>query len=366
MILMVETDRTVREANSAIEGGRRAPIRGRRFLMWALYGSYVAALIFVTFRISLWLFYSVNPVGLSTTVNLYQAVYPELVTRGIIDSKPDGKTCRVLLLGGSVAEQTGDVLEQQLNERIGRPVKVFNAGYSAHTTRDSLHKLRYLTDSGGTFDLIIVYHGINDVNLNRYPADVFQEDYSHAGWYAHFESMRKNGGVTFTGVIGDATRRLTEDDQQAGFDHGADIKTPPAFAANLRSMIEIAAKDQTLCLLMSFASYLPKHYSREAFEKGKLEYSHGAYKSPVEVWGWADNVRNTIAAHNRVIREVAADHPELLFIDMEAEVTQPADFSDVCHLTDAGIDHFVQVVADAIADSDLTVKLRSAADSSVR
>ena len=325
-------------------------------MMWGIYAGYLALLVFITYRAALWLMYSADPIGLSTAVDPYTVFYPELFRRGILDSESDGTTYRVLLLGGSVAEQTGKLLQQQLSKKFDHPVRVFNAASAAHTTRDSLNKLEHLADHGTPFDLILVYHGINDVNLNRYPKDLFRNDYSHSGWYYRFDSMRKNPKMSMGRMLRDTSQRIAMASHDESYDWGNDIKTPPAFEANLRTMIEIAQRMNTPIFLMTFANYIPDNYTTEAFLAGELDYGKGEFGHPTEVWGWTDNVRKTIAAHNEAVRRVADDHPEIPFVDVQSQITQPSDFCDVCHFTPAGIELFVEIVTNKIIESDIPRK----------
>ena len=337
---------------TAVDTSRTVP---RRRLFWAIYAGYLTVLLFITYRVALWLFYAANPIGLSTAVNPYRSMYPELFVRGIVNSQPDGVTYRVLLLGGSVAEQTGNALEEMLCEKMKQPVKVYNAASAALTTRDSLNKLEYLAECKTQFDLIIVYHGINDVNLNRYPADVFREDYTHSGWYNWIETMRKNPHASIQNVVRDSFRRVASATEEQEFDWGNDIKTPPAFEANLRSMIRLAEQEDTPIVLATFANYIPPNYTVEAFRAGELGYGKGEFGHPTTVWGWTENVRDTIAAHNEAIRRVVADHSELPFVDLQSIIIEPKDFCDVCHLTESGITLFAESMTAAILDSGISL-----------
>ena len=94
--------------------------------------------------------------------------YPKLLSSGVLDvvSVEDAESFDVLLLGASVLEQTSGRLQGQLQAHVEQPVRLFDLSVSLHTSRDSVFKLQALDHLRSTFDLIIVYHGINDVRMN--------------------------------------------------------------------------------------------------------------------------------------------------------------------------------------------------------
>jgi len=117
---------------------------------------------------------------------LHWAFYPELgeIERTPVD--PEGDTVEILLLGGSaLSSRYGNieyVLHEELSRRLSPRVRVHNAAAPAHTTLDSLYKYRHL--DGRRFDLVLVYHGINDARANNCPPELFRDDYSHYAWYS--------------------------------------------------------------------------------------------------------------------------------------------------------------------------------------
>lgn len=134
---------------------------------------------------------------------------------------------------------------------------------------------------------------------------------------------------------------------------GSDIRTPGPFHQHLAEIVAGVRGQQGKIVLGTFASFLPDNYSRDAFRRRELGYGSGAYELPVEAWGLPDNVRRTLEVHNEQIRELAAGAagPDLRLVDFAGQI--PADgehFSDVCHLTAAGIRLWVQTVLPAIPD----------------
>jgi hypothetical protein len=127
---------------------------------------------------------------------IWYRFYPEVRDAHVEAAPPDKAdgVFEVLLLGGSVLH--GDFgpiaadFESDLAARLGRPVRVFNLAHVARTTRDSLLKYRRLANR--SFDLVVVYHGINDVRMNNCPRAMFRSDYSHSGWYAAIERFHSH------------------------------------------------------------------------------------------------------------------------------------------------------------------------------
>src|SRR5690606_28230802 len=83
---------------------------------------------------------------------------------------------------------------------------------------------------------------------------------------------------------------------QQQMDWGNEIKTPPAFEANVRRIVALAAECETPLILMTFATWIPDNYTTEDFYAGKLGYGDGHLRHSTETWGWADNVRRTVKA----------------------------------------------------------------------
>ena len=106
----------------------------------------------------------------------------------------------VLILGGSVVSDgfgsVGAQLAEELTARHGVRVRVHNVGARAHTSRDSLLKYRRLWRQ--KFDLVVVYHGINEVRANNCPPDLFREDYSHYSFYRNVDRLLSSRLVSWS------------------------------------------------------------------------------------------------------------------------------------------------------------------------
>ena len=118
---------------------------------------------------------------------IYRSFYPGVAgVERAAERDADGEdTFDVLLLGGSVLNpRYGDiehVLRERLTRAMGRPIKVHNLAEPGHTSLDSYYKYKHL--AAVDFDIVLVYHGINELRANNCPTDMFRDDYSHFSWY---------------------------------------------------------------------------------------------------------------------------------------------------------------------------------------
>ncbi|RLS78627.1 MAG: hypothetical protein DWI00_03530 [Planctomycetota bacterium] len=333
--------------------GRELMVTRKRRHQWlfrGFYAVYLLVLLVVVYRSFLWWNYSVPPTDLTNRVDACQLHYGELFTRGILESRRSSGELHILLLGASVAEQTGKILESKLTAAAGIPVHVHNAAVSAHTTQDSLNKLESLMERGAEFDRIIIYHAINDVRMNCVAAEDFRNDYTHCAWYASFNRKKQTGVMSVKETVSDSLDKLIglgePDASHIAF--GDDIKTGPAFRLHLEQMLRIAKDAKTPVTLMTFATHFVEGYTKEAFDAKKLGYSAGQYELATELWGKPINVSRGVAIHNEVIRQLSSEHPDLVFVDMESELKDIKYFTDVCHLSAAGLDRFADVVAEQL------------------
>ena len=94
---------------------------------------------------------------------------------------------------------------------------------------------------------------------------------------------------------------------------------------------------------MTYAYYIPSNYSLERFQRGELDYARSSVKgSEIEIWGLPENVRKGLDVHNTVLRELGKGEG-VLFVDQQALLgNEPKNFIDVCHLSPAGMEQFVQ------------------------
>lgn len=255
----------------------------------------------------------------------------------------------VLLLGGSVLHPEFATIDRQLGEqietRIDGPVRVHNVSGTGHVSLDSFYKYRHLTDK--SFDLVLVYHGVNEVRANNCPDELYRDDYSHYAWYADLNAFERAPGArwlaspyTFgmlwrrgTAVLG--LRAYQPKNLSAGdpawVQHGAHIKTQKAFDRNLSAIVELAKQKNQTLVLMTFAYYNPPQFPDAWY--------------PTRIWGRPANVEKGIRAHNDVVSRLVQTNPELIFVDQNRLIPkEKAYFRDVCHLSEQGSERFVQNV----------------------
>ncbi len=73
------------------------------------------------------------------------------------------------------------------------------------------------------------------------------------------------------------------------------------------------------------------------------------HRLPIEVWGRRDQVLAALAAHNDVVRRVAAEHPDVLLVDQAQLLEGSArNFDDPVHLTAEGSAELVRHMVEAI------------------
>jgi hypothetical protein len=119
------------------------------------------------------------------------------------------------------------------------------------------------------------------------------------------------------------------------------------FRKNLSDLLALARERGDPVLLATFATYVPAGYEKLAFKKGELDY--GRHLVPLEMWGAPRNVLDAVAAHNAVVRELAAQSPGVRLVDEAMLLAdEPRFFNDPCHLTVEGsmafVDHMLPTV----------------------
>lgn len=289
--------------------------------------------------------------------------YPELAQLPAPAASDRDAVFDLAILGASVLHPNfGDV-----SARIGstaatlgpRPVRVYNLAMPSQTSLDS--RLKRLEMAGHRFDLVLVYHGINDVRANACPPEVFRDDYSHWSWYRYLASYRRHRenlrwlALPFT--LSRLWHDLTLAVDPAGvvphdrpprewFGFAADVKTAGPYRRNLEEVVSRSGR----VVLVTFASYVAPGYSEERFLAGELDY--GRHTSPVELWGDPRWVAAGIEVHNRITREIALASPNARLVDLAAAMPRSGTFfDDVCHLTERGSAAFVEAVMPAVLDA---------------
>jgi transposase len=239
-------------------------------------------------------------------------------------------------------------------------VRVFNLAYSAHNSRDSMLKYRWLADQ--RFDLVIVYDGINDTRMNNAPPEIFRDDYSHCHWYRCVNRLDEHpvicqAALPFTLLF--VAERCAEgaglvqymprhEPAPAWTKHGKDVRTRATLQRNLGEIIATARQKRARMVMMTFSYHIPANYSREAFVAGKLDYSNPNL-CPVELSGEPAHVIEALRQQNNAVRELAAQNPDVVFVDQEHLLVRGRiNFDDCCHLTPAGCTQFAANILAAL------------------
>jgi hypothetical protein len=297
------------------------------------------------------------------------AFYRELAALEETRVRDDDERFDVLLLSGSVLTKGyGDVpaeLERALRERLRRPFAVHSLAHAGFTSQDSLNEYRLLDDD--RFDLVVVYHSINEVRANNVRPDLFRADLSHMDWYreANFvvahRTLARLWTLPFTlreaWLVGTDALRLRPAigrgrPRRDMIDYGAEIRSDGVLLRNLREILAIAERRGDPVALLRFAWYLPEDYSLERFEARSLDYAYAKRFVPVEVWGHVPNVVRALEAHDAVLRRLGASGRAAYFVDVAGAVPRDGrHFSDVCHLTREGSRRLVEALLDAVPET---------------
>jgi len=294
---------------------------------------------------------------------LWRTFYPEVAESGIDRVAPlhGDDSFDVLLFGGSVVStrlgKTGDYLQSALEAKLGRKVRVVNSAFPGRTTRDTRIKYEHFADK--RWDLVLVYHGINDVFLNNCPPGTFRPDYGHAyrrfGMQYDLEKHPETAYFVLPYTVSHLGKSLMErwhmtNAPRAEFEiYGNDVRTPPCFEDNLEAVARAAEERGDPLVLNTFAYYLAPNYSDEAFRDKKLDYAFGPhYLCAAKMWGEPANLGRTIDLHNDVVRRVAGRHG-LQVIDQRADMPDGKRYyNDPCHFTDEGCRRWVDNVLNGL------------------
>ncbi len=262
----------------------------------------------------------------------------------VVREKGEGTT-RLLTLGESsfFNRRVTERLKSRLQKISTNEVQIVGAALRTHTTRSSLLKYELLRSYD--FDLVLIYHGINDLWANQVPLEEFQEDYSHLDpWYArnfwldHSVLVR----LAYNAVAAPRSRSAGAPSHYA---------SEATFERNLSTLVEKIRVDGATPVLMTLAFSLPPHYTFEAFASDRIGYNNPTNydRWPVELWGPPRYVRKGLDDHNRIVRGLAERH-RVPLLDQERLMGKDLRwFGDVCHLSEEGTDRFIENVAERFA-----------------
>jgi hypothetical protein len=336
----------------------------KRTLTWLLRSALILGLCFVALEVTsraFWRLSSGIPIWRPDLI--LHSHYPE--ARAVDRGAPDrgGETFDVLLLGGSSLNSGWGQVQPALREQLAiaghKNVRMFNLAMPGHTSQDS--RLKYEMLSGYRFDLVIVYDGLNDTRANNAPPGIYRADYGHYSWYELANALAPYHGEAKLALpytmrrvalgVRQTTRRHTyvsiDEVQRDWIRYGSDVRSADTFERNMSEIIALAEQRGDPLLLMTFASYVPPNYSKEAFEEKSLDYR--LHLTPIEAWGARDHVVAGLKAHNNIVRRLATQH-RVLFVDQEALMKDtPSYFNDICHFSIAGAVRFAENVRGALS-----------------
>lgn len=340
------------EARAAPPAPHRWPIRAAALLLTV---ALTAAGLELSARTWWW---AEHGVPFARPSRVLYAWYPKLARIDRARPSVDDATFDVLLLGGSVLHKRWGAVPQLLRERLSaqleRDVRIFNLADDAQTTHDS--RTAYAAIEHARFEWVLVYHGINEARANNVPPALFRPDYGHYVWYELVDAMAPYHGRAWLALpytlryAGLRLRQRAAPERYVGLNepredwlaYGSVLHSTASFRANLEAILETARARGDRVVLATFATYVPDGYSREAFLAGQLDYN--GHRFPVETWGRREHVEAAVAAHNEVVRELAARF-DVDFVEIARAMPGTGVlFQDICHFTRRGSEWFVDEI----------------------
>lgn len=306
--------------------------------------------------------------GFFSTEVPWQGIYPSFHASGVDAVTIDNQDSvyDVLMLGGSALYRDfGDIevkLKEGLEKQLAKRVRVFNVAFPAHNSRDSLAKHQRLERQ--KFDLVLVYHGINDSRMNNVAPESFREDYAHCSWYSKLNFITEHPNLNclalpytlyFTGgILGEKLGLVNTTERmiptQESCEHGKNIRTKKTFKSNLHEILKIAKAKGEKVVLMTYAYHVPEGFSLDGDQDQHPDYASGS--SALRLWGKPAYVVQAIDQHNDAIRELVAEYPGTWFVDQRALLPRSGKhFVDCCHLTPLGCQEFASNVVKVVANS---------------
>jgi hypothetical protein len=271
-----------------------------------------------------------------------------------VGRRKDPSTARVLMLGEStffnrrMAERLKAALTPMAS-RHGKAVEVVGAALRTHTTRSSVIKFAYLKQF--QFDLVLIYHGINDLWINPALASDDRRAYSHiSAWYDR--SALLDGCVLCRLTYNQLLFHRPVMPKQS-FAATRTLPSPRLFEQNLSILLDDVRAAGATPVLMSFAWQIPDSYSYDAFVAHRAGYNNPEnYDShPFELWGTVDYVKAGLQAHNAIVRRLNRAK-STVFVDQERLLGDSlSNFGDVVHLSEPGTARFIGNIADVFAGS---------------
>ena len=296
--------------------------------------------------------------------SLLERYYPGIDKATSEQIEDNNEAIDILFLGGSVLHTDWGTIEHELKQQLSSTyscrINIHNLAIPAHTSLDS--RIKYNLLAHQQYDIVLLYHGINEVRFNNCPDDIFSDDYSHIEFYNQINAITtpvsKVSILPYTYNLlkmrilqkfGKKTLSQHEPNKE-WLQYGSDIKTANSFYNNYKFIVEMASKNNTAVVIPTFAYYIPEEYSFSKFRDKQLAYN--LHRNSIEVWGNKDNVDKGIETHNKVIDKLQADNPDIdnmFVIDLNDSLTKnKKNFDDICHLTPEGSAEYVSLIIPTI------------------
>ncbi|MEM7356990.1 MAG: SGNH/GDSL hydrolase family protein [Acidobacteriota bacterium] len=259
---------------------------------------------------------------------------------------PDALT--LVFLGGSTTENYAfprpetfpGLIAEHLRGRLGRPVRVFNAGMSAATTGTSLGRLQHqVLDLEPS--LVVVMHGINDLVFGFHPS--FRTDGRHLQRPPEADRQPRSYLLDWL--------RLRRSRNQAmkpaalgprrSIEHFDDFLALRVFERNLRSMAAIATAHEVPILFLTQATryrLTPEPGDRTSFRLATAVAAQGGLPPDIP------SLARGMSAFNAAVLELPAA-PGVHVFDLAAQVPLSEELIyDECHFTRAGNQRVAEVL----------------------
>jgi len=242
----------------------------------------------------------------------------------------------LVFLGGSttenyhlaLSETFPELVGRELGRRLGRPVRVLNAGMSAATSSVSLARLQHqVLDLEPT--LVVVMHAINDLLSGFHPR--FRRDGRHLPRPALAGTRPRSYLLDWLRRRSAATS--SKSSQRVRYDAWEDFPALAVFARNLRSMAAIAAAHGIPILFLTQATaYTDEPPPGEEERLQMADRMLGGMTTPPDVPSLARGMR----AFNAAVMALPAS-PGVRTFDLAGRLPRSADLIfDECHLTREG------------------------------
>lgn len=308
--------------------------------------------------------------------------YPGITEAMDAQVKAD-QTFDILLLGGSVLTPSFGFIPQELkillDDSLGIPFKIHNVAAASHTSHDS--KAKYDLLKNQDYDMVILYHAINEIRFNHCPPEVFRKDYGHVDFYAKVNGLLNSKLTRYTVMTlvyyqlkVSISKKINSDaympfhelrsEKEEWLVYGDSIKTAPVFKANMSYIVAKALEKHQNVDLPKFVYYVPENYSFELFKAKKLNY--GKHKSAVEVWGTPIRLDHGMKIHNAKILEIADENRNragFVYLDFTDSIPKnKIYFDDPCHFTKQGSTLFVRQLWPSLRIAANNMMKRQASD----